>query len=115
MNVFSVGTVSAAPALSLKWAVPTGAATYIGALAADLRSDIAGMEIVLTGVSRVASDFKNGSVVALNGNTGQIIWKSDASYLGNGIQDHSPFEIADLNGDGSLEIGVFDQIPSRFC
>jgi ketosteroid isomerase-like protein len=98
----SVNDVRAATGLQLKWAANLGLGTYVGPLAAYLVPGTKEMQIVVTGVSPVDHDFRNGSVAVLNGSDGSIMWKVDP---GN-IQDHSPFEIADLNNYGNMEIVV---------
>jgi len=98
----SVNNVRAATGLQLKWAANIGLGTYVGPLAAYLIPGTKEMQIVVTGVSQVDQLFSNGSVAVLNGSDGSIMWKVDP---GN-IQDHSPFEIADLNNDGNMEIVV---------
>jgi len=98
----SVNDVRAATGLQLKWAANLGLGTYVGPLAAYLIPGTKEMQIVVTGVSPVDHDFRNGSVAVLNGSDGSIMWKVDPGNM----QDHSPFEIADLNNDGNMEIVV---------
>ena len=98
----SVNNVRAATGLQLKWAANIGLGTYVGPLAAYLIPGTTEMQIVVTGVSQVDQLFSNGSVAVLNGSDGSLMWKVDP---GN-IQDHSPFEIADLNNDGNMKIVV---------
>lgn len=98
----SVNDVRATTELQLEWAANLGLGTYVGPLATYLIPGTKEMQIVVTGVSPVDHDFRNGSVAVLNGSDGSIMWKVDP---GN-IQDHSPFEIADLNNDGIMEIVV---------
>jgi ketosteroid isomerase-like protein len=98
----SVNDVRAATGLQLKWAANLGLGTYVGPLAAYLIPGTKEMQIVVTGVSPVDHDFRNGSVAVLNGSDGSIMWKVDPGNM----QDHSPFEIADLNNDGIMEIVV---------
>lgn len=98
----SVNDVRAATGLQLKWAANLGLGTYVGPLAAYLIPGTKEMQIVVTGVSPVDHNFRNGSVALLNGSDGSIMWKVDPGNM----QDHSPFEIADLNNDGIMEIVV---------
>jgi ketosteroid isomerase-like protein len=98
----SVNDVRAATGLQLKWAANLGLGTYVGPLAAYIIPGTKEMQIVVTGVSPVDHDFRNGSVAVLNGSDGSIMWKVDPGNM----QDHSPFEIADLNNDGIMEIVV---------
>jgi uncharacterized repeat protein (TIGR02543 family) len=106
--LLAVVNVSAAPALSLKWSATravTGAATRVGAQVADLRPDIPGLEVVVTGIDGgIESGLTNGYVTCLNGQTGARIWR--VTLGSNAIRNHSPFEIADLDKDGTMEIVV---------
>jgi hypothetical protein len=95
-----VSSVQAAPAFALKWVANLGLGTYIAPLAAHIIPGSKGMQIVLTGVSRVDQGYTNGSIAVLNSSNGAVIWEKQA---GN-IQDHMAFEIADLNNDGNQEI-----------
>jgi hypothetical protein len=108
-----VDTVQAPSPYQLKWAFNYGTATHIGALSANIVPGAKGQEIILDGVSAVDQGFSNGSVVALNGTNGALLWKTDPSIVKN-IQDHSPFEIYDLNNNGQLEIVVAD-MPSTLA
>jgi hypothetical protein len=102
-----VQPVSAAtiPQWKWTWSLGTAGRTYLQALAADLNND-GRLEIVVVGGSE---DYGNdGNVTVLNGATGAIIW-SKRPYTGGsspGIGAHTPFEIADLDLDGSPEIIV---------
>lgn len=94
------GSVQASSGFKLKWVANLGLATYIGPLAAHIIPGAKDMQIVVTGVGKANLGWTNGSIALLNGSTGSVIWKQN---VGN-IQDHSPFEIADLNSDGNMEI-----------
>ncbi len=112
LGILNVTTVSATPTLSLKWratGAQTGAATYIGAQAGDLRHDIPGMEVVVSGVIPPIEipglgSPTNGNVTCLNGQTGKVIWSVNLGS--DAIRNHSPFEIVDLDKDGSMEVVV---------
>jgi hypothetical protein len=105
-----VNNVQAAPPYQLKWAVNVGVATHIGALSAKLVPGGNEQDVVLTGVPQTDAGYTNGSVIALNGTNGAVLWRT---YPGN-ILDHAPFEIADLNNDGKQEIVVAD-MPSTIA
>jgi hypothetical protein len=84
-----------------KWRTNMGsyAKTYLAPLAADLTGD-GKMEIVSVGGT---VDYgKDGTVTALDGSTGRIIWQVSPG----GIGMHSPFEIGDINRDGIQEIVI---------
>jgi len=87
--------------LYLKWTkyLGTKAGTYIAPLAADLNGD-GKMEIVVVGGT--ADYGSDGTVTVLDGATGKILWQVSPG----GIGMHTPFEIADLNGDGKKEIVI---------
>jgi hypothetical protein len=103
-----VDSVQAAPPqrLYLKWVKDVGVSTFVGPLAADLIPEPYGsprvLEIVVTGVSQVNSGFTNGTVTALNGTDGNVLWTAQPGD----IMDHSPVEMGDLNKDGIPEIVV---------
>jgi predicted glutamine amidotransferase len=109
-NVFwfavTIEPVSASPELTLKWTRNLGvdARTLVGPLAADLVGDDR-LEIVVTGGSAVAAS--DGTVTVLNGTTGAIIWQ----VAPGGVGAKSPFDIADINSDGNLEIIVSGNHP----
>jgi hypothetical protein len=71
--------------------------THLAPLAADLNGD-GKMEVVLTGYDKSG----NGTIEALNGQNGTLLWKVNDANIGT----HSPFEIDDLNRDGIMEIVV---------
>lgn len=108
-----VDTVHAPSPYTLKWAVNLGIETHIGALSANIVPGSKGQEIILDGVSAIDQGFSNGSVVALNGTNGAVLWKTNPSTVQN-IQDHSPFEIYDLNNNGQLDVVVAD-MPSTLA
>lgn len=83
-----------------------GWGTAIGPLAADLDGD-GKMEIVVAnGPSE--SNGSAGSITALDPLTGRIVWQDTSANLGFSLNldGHTPFEIADLDGDGKLETVV---------
>jgi hypothetical protein len=92
-------SVAAAGPLYFKWKTYLGAraGTYIAPLAADVTGD-GTMEIIVTGGTM---DYgTDGTVSALDGSTGKIIWQVSPG----GIGMHTPFEVADINNDGIQEI-----------
>ena len=78
-NVFwfaiNVEQVFGQPYLTLKWTrgLGTSGKTDVGALAADLDND-GDMEIVVTGAEDGSGSY--GTVRALNGDTGAVLWTS---------------------------------------
>src|SRR5271157_857258 len=103
----SANVVFASPtALTLKWNVnPGNTDTVYGPLAAKLIPGSIGEQIVLTGCSNSTADgntANTGDVTVLNGTNGHVIWQ-DTGYR---MSTHNPFQIADLNNDGNLEIVV---------
>ena len=123
VNVCWVATlvqpVFASPDLTLKWVTRANGApfyrpanliqTNIMPLAADLiTGDDGVLEIVVTGGTT-----SSGAVTVLNGTDGSVIWQTldTVVYPRAQIGMHSPFEIADLNNDGNLEIIVGSNYP----
>jgi predicted glutamine amidotransferase len=105
---FAINTkpASASPGLTLKWSTYVGASgrTQLGPLAADVDGD-GKIEIVVTGGPDFVST--DGSITVLDGTNGKIKWQRTSSHIPNiGIDPHTAFDIADLNGDGILEIIV---------
>jgi uncharacterized repeat protein (TIGR02543 family) len=76
----------------------------IGALAADVNGD-GKMEIVVTGGTSPGAD--DGLVTALDGSTGNVVWQ----VAPGGVGQKTPIDIADIDGDGSLEIVVYGNYP----
>jgi uncharacterized repeat protein (TIGR02543 family) len=76
----------------------------VGPLAADLVGD-SKLEVIVTGGSYQGDT--DGFVTVLNGNTGSVIWQVSPG----GVGAKSPFEIADINNDGTLEIVVTGLYP----
>jgi hypothetical protein len=109
-NVFwfavTIEPVSASPGLTLKWTRNLGvdAATCVGPLAADLVGDDR-LEIIVTGGSAVGGG--DGTVTVLDGATGAVIWQ----VAPGGVGAKSPFDIADIDSDGNLEIIVSGAYP----
>jgi outer membrane protein assembly factor BamB len=107
---FTIQPVLALPATGLtqKWLKALGSLgmTYVCPLAADLNND-GKLEIVVVGGSNDGPP-TTGAVTVLNGTNGNIIWQvspaNGSAYSGIGM--HTPFEIADLDGDGIPEIMV---------
>jgi murein tripeptide amidase MpaA len=106
----NIEPVFASPGLTPKWTRSLGsdAQTYIGPLAADINGD-GKLEIVVTGGSSEDPIYRgNGLVTALDGATGNIVWQVTVG----GVTKHTPFEIADINNDGLLEIVVSGSYPT---
>jgi hypothetical protein len=99
-----VNSVQAAPTYQLVWKEDVGIETHIGALAAKLVPGGNDSDIVLDGVSQIDQGFSNGSVLCLDGATGNVLW----NVTPGNIQDHSPFEISDIDNDGQPKIIVAD-------
>lgn len=99
-------TYAVDPNIALKW---TGYVAGGGEalLAADVRPDIPGMEIIHAGGGAQPGGI-TGSVTCLNGITGAQIWKVSISGIGDTCQP----QMADLNNDGRLEIVVPIQYPA---
>ena len=98
---------AAAQLLTLKWTVkPTNAHTMYGALAAKLIPESQGLQLVITGgADPITEDSSSqGDVLALNGTTGEVLWRASNYQMGI----HNPFQIVDLDADGDLEIVIAD-------
>ena len=100
-TLFTVYPSFSASGVELKWKVDLGdhAKTFIGPLASDLDGDNQLEIVIVGGTEDYGSD---GTVTALDGETGDIIWQVSPG----GIGMHSPFEIADLNKDNLPEIVI---------
>jgi hypothetical protein len=102
-------SVLGSPGFIQKWHVkPELTSTNIMPLAADLVGDEK-LEIIISG-----GNTTKGAITVLNGTTGEIMWQTIDSEVTSpraGISMHSPFEIADLNNDGDLEIIVGSIYP----
>ena len=91
--------------LKLKWYALNLVDTNQAAVAADLNGDGV-KDIVVVGYKH--SDHNYGDVIAIDGKTGKPLWIYEVLNKNGGItiQGHSPFDIADLDGDGKPEIIV---------
>jgi hypothetical protein len=106
-----VKTAYAAPqGWGQRWMTPVGAqngwVTSIQPLAADLNDD-GKMEIIVTNGPSEPNGTA-GSITALDPLTGRIVWQDTSASMGFSLNFdvHNPFEIADLDRDGKLEIVV---------
>ena len=106
----NIESTLASPGLTLKWYRNLGSysKTYVGAVASDLNGDGI-LEVIVTG-GTVDGGY-NGTVTALNGNTGATIWRYNSAHSSVGIGMHSPAEIADIDKDGIKEIVVSGHWP----
>jgi len=92
-SLFTLAAVSESQTFTLKWTYDAGPrTTTIGPLAVDVNDD--GIYEVFASVA--------GRIVCVNGNTGELIWQ----YATGAISSHAPFEIQDLNNDGTPELVV---------
>jgi len=93
--------------LSLKWSVePGNASTMYGALAAKLIPGREGLQLVITGgADPITEDYTaQGDVLALDGSTGEVLWRASGYHMGT----HNPFQIVDLDADNNYEIIIAD-------
>jgi hypothetical protein len=103
--------------LSLKWSVePGNASTMYGALAAKLIPGREGLQLVITGgADPITEDYTaQGDVLALDGSTGEVLWRASGYHMGT----HNPFQIVDLDADNNYEIiisGRWMLGPTIFC
>ncbi len=97
---------SAEPILNLKWTgfVAGGGEALV---TADVRTDYAGEEVFHAG-GPVQPSSTPGRVTCLNGRTGAEIWRRNIV----GIGDTATLNMADVDGDGRLEIMVALQHPA---
>jgi outer membrane protein assembly factor BamB len=83
---------------SLLWSYPTGGNVFRGVAIADVNGD---------GVLDVAFGCDDGIVRVVSGGTGSLVWSFDLqAHYGNAFpMDHAPV-LADLNGDGQLDVFI---------